>query len=180
MGVAYDGFVVALRRHGCRIFYDHGDAARAQCPGHESTGDALSVSEADRHAGIVIHCFRGCAADAVLGALGLTRAALFDKPQEPGSRPLVPSVPPPHTWLVAGGGYIPSVDHLMHRIAQEHEISEPDHDSIPPHWEELAKTNFYGPRPPHFSDDQWDDFCEGVEDLAREIGLPAGSDGPPA
>lgn len=55
-----------------------GKSYRADCPvGHSSSG-ALSLSEAD-DGRVMLHCFAGCSASEVLGALGLTLADLYPR-----------------------------------------------------------------------------------------------------
>jgi hypothetical protein len=51
---------------------------RACCPAHDSAGRSLAI--ADRDGRVLIHCFAGCAADAVLSSVGLTFGDLYDKP----------------------------------------------------------------------------------------------------
>ncbi len=54
----------------------------ARCPAHDDNGPSLSVKEADDGRALV-HCFAGCTADEVVGALGLTLADLYP-PRAPG------------------------------------------------------------------------------------------------
>jgi hypothetical protein len=51
---------------------------RACCPAHDSAGRSLAI--ADRDGRVLIHCFAGCTADAVLSSVGLTFGDLYDKP----------------------------------------------------------------------------------------------------
>jgi len=51
---------------------------RARCPAHGSQGRSLSV--ADREGTLLINCFGGCDAGAVLGAVGLGLKDLYDAP----------------------------------------------------------------------------------------------------
>jgi len=51
---------------------------RACCPAHDSSGRSLAI--ADRDGRVLLHCFAGCAADAVLSSVGLTFGDLYDKP----------------------------------------------------------------------------------------------------
>lgn len=58
-----------------------GEGWRAPCPscGPDSKSAKLAVSEgADGR--VLLHCFAGCAASAVLAAVGLSAADLFDRP----------------------------------------------------------------------------------------------------
>lgn len=49
----------------------------AACPIHNRTGQALSIREVDGR--VLLHDFGGCGTDAVLDALGLTVADLFEE-----------------------------------------------------------------------------------------------------
>jgi hypothetical protein len=51
-----------------------------QCPAHDDRSPSLSVKQGV--AGAVLHCFAGCSTEAVLEALALSKAALFDEPRE--------------------------------------------------------------------------------------------------
>lgn len=48
----------------------------ACCPAHEDKSPSLAVRETD-DGRILLHCFGGCSADAVVGALGLDMTDLF-------------------------------------------------------------------------------------------------------
>ena len=67
----------ALDDHGCPV---RGGSAR--CPAHDDTNPSLSVSQGKD--GAVLHCHAGCPADAVLEALGMSAADLFDEPRDTG------------------------------------------------------------------------------------------------
>jgi hypothetical protein len=54
------------------------DKWRAKCPGHDSR--SLTLSIADRDGRVLLHCFAGCATDAVLSTVGLTFSDLYEKP----------------------------------------------------------------------------------------------------
>ena len=69
----------ALEDHGCTV---RGDSA--QCPAHEDRNPSLSVSQG--RDGAVLLCHAGCPTDAVLEALGMSAADLFDEPRSPGPR----------------------------------------------------------------------------------------------
>ena len=56
----------------------HDGRWRARCPAHGSQGRSLSV--ADREGTLLINCFGGCDAGAVLGAVGLGLKDLYDAP----------------------------------------------------------------------------------------------------
>jgi hypothetical protein len=44
------------------------------CPAHDDHNPSFSIRAADEHDGIIAYCFAGCEYDAILKALGLTRA----------------------------------------------------------------------------------------------------------
>src|ERR1700761_6020749 len=69
--------VLAQRLDRCRR---HGEGYRARCPACDDKRDALSFRDGDKC--LLIHCFRGCSAEQVLGAAGLRWA----------------DVQPPRTW----------------------------------------------------------------------------------
>jgi len=50
----------------------------ACCPAHEDRSPSLSIKQTDDR--LLLHCFAGCAASDVVGAVGLSLADLFDKP----------------------------------------------------------------------------------------------------
>jgi len=51
---------------------------RAACPAHDSSSRSLAIAAQDGR--VLIRCFAGCAADAVLSSVGLTFGDLYDKP----------------------------------------------------------------------------------------------------
>jgi hypothetical protein len=53
----------------------------ARCPAHEDRSPSLSVKEAD-DSRVLLHCYGGCTAAQIVGALGLDLADLFP-PREP-------------------------------------------------------------------------------------------------
>ena len=55
----------------------------AKCPGHQDKSPSLSIRELD-DGRVLLHDFGGCDTQAVLEALGLTLADLFDRPR-PGA-----------------------------------------------------------------------------------------------
>lgn len=56
----------------------------ARCPAHEDRSPSLSIRDVgDR---VLVHCFAGCAVDAVLSAVGLTLSDLYSRPL-PGTGP---------------------------------------------------------------------------------------------
>lgn len=60
----------------------------ARCPAHEDGSASLSIARA-KDGGVLVHCFAGCASNAIVGAMGLTVKDLFAKEAEP-SKPFVP------------------------------------------------------------------------------------------
>lgn len=61
---------------------------RARCPAHNGKSQSLSVRETPAGA-VLLHCFAGCGADAVLGAVGLSLRDLYPEPLplSPGEMP---------------------------------------------------------------------------------------------
>lgn len=51
---------------------------RGPCPAHGGRSQSLAIAEADGR--VLLHCFSGCDTVAVLGAIGLAIADLFDRP----------------------------------------------------------------------------------------------------
>lgn len=68
----------ALRQRVDRVTR-RADQIVAQCPAHPDKNPSLTVSRGDRQ-NIVLHCFTGCTADAVLAALQLRWSDLSDEP----------------------------------------------------------------------------------------------------
>jgi hypothetical protein len=56
----------------------------ACCPGHEDAKNSLSINRAD-DGRILLNCFAGCTAEAIVGALGLTLRDLFPPTERAGS-----------------------------------------------------------------------------------------------
>ena len=48
----------------------------ARCPAHDDRGPSLSISEGDQGS-VLIHCFAGCSAEAIVNAVGLELRDLF-------------------------------------------------------------------------------------------------------
>ena len=72
--MTFDDFLPRLYR-----VHRRGDQADAQCPAHtDRTSNSLSVG-VDQGGRILIKCFAGCTAEAVVGELGLTLSDLFPK-----------------------------------------------------------------------------------------------------
>lgn len=78
-GTAYRRVVAALEAKGCGP--PRGENWR--CPAHDDHNPSLSVKQGDDRA--LVHCHKGCEASAVLRALGLTMADLFDNNTGPHS-----------------------------------------------------------------------------------------------
>ena len=57
-----------------------GKGYTARCPAHEDRMASLSLRETNDR--VLIHCFAGCPPAAVLGAIGLELADLFDRSEE--------------------------------------------------------------------------------------------------
>ena len=78
----------------------------ARCPAHDDRGPSLSIGEGDKGS-VLIHCFAGCSAEAVMNSVGLELSDLF----------------PPDTLIdIRRGERRPSVDykalcfHLRHEV----------------------------------------------------------------
>jgi hypothetical protein len=57
----------------------------AKCSAHDDNSPSLSIRSADDR--ILVHCFSGCDAEEIMGAVGLSLADLFDKPMQHGPIP---------------------------------------------------------------------------------------------
>jgi hypothetical protein len=73
----------------------YGDGWRACCPAHDDHRPSLHVREADDHR-VLVRCFAGCSAEAVVAALGLHMRDLFarDGRWHPPARPRPPRARP--------------------------------------------------------------------------------------
>lgn len=69
-GDPYENLVNALEAKGCKV-----RGKVAQCPAHEDRHESLSIDEGEK--GAIFKCFRGCAPDAILDALGLEWKDVF-------------------------------------------------------------------------------------------------------
>ena len=78
MSIALERLRDALTAHGCKP----NDRGQAHCPAHEDGRASLSFAEGSD--GVVLKCHAGCTTAAVVEALSLTMADLFDK--APGPR----------------------------------------------------------------------------------------------
>ena len=71
------------------VFHQQNGQVRAICPSHDSKhrSKTLALKETDE-GGVVLHCFAGCSAPEILGALGLELKDLFPEPiNSPPGRP---------------------------------------------------------------------------------------------
>lgn len=72
----------------CTQARQHGDGWMVCCPAHDDRSPSLSIAPGDT--AVVLHCFAGCAPEAIVAALGLTFADLsLDPPATNGHRRLV-------------------------------------------------------------------------------------------
>lgn len=74
----------ALGDHGCTV---RGSAA--QCPAHEDRNASLSIGSRKDGDGVIIRCHAGCETDAILEAVGMSAADLFDEPRQRQARRVV-------------------------------------------------------------------------------------------
>lgn len=73
---AYERLLDNLRNDGRTVVEKSGTRAMAQCPAHDDTNPSLSITAIP---GLVkMYCHAGCANDAVVAALNMTLADLFD------------------------------------------------------------------------------------------------------
>jgi hypothetical protein len=75
-GTAFARLVEAIERAGGRV-EGTGRQRRARCPAHDDRNPSLSITAAAGR--VLLRCHAGCRTDAVLAALGLARADLFDE-----------------------------------------------------------------------------------------------------
>ena len=62
--------------HRCEQARRHGDTWKACCPAHDDSTPSLHITaEAGK---VLLHCFAQCTTRAIVEALGLTRADLFE------------------------------------------------------------------------------------------------------
>src|SRR5262249_33020108 len=71
---AWNRVVSALDAHGCGPIRN----GMALCPAHDDHNPSLSIKEGNP--GVLMHCHAGCELDAILTALALEKADLFDGP----------------------------------------------------------------------------------------------------
>lgn len=79
----------------------------ARCPAHEDRSPSLSIRELD-DGRVLVHDFGGCDTQAVLDALGLTLADLFERPLR-GAGP-AGGYAPSHSRIAAGDA-LAAIDH---------------------------------------------------------------------
>jgi hypothetical protein len=58
----------------------------ARCPAHDDRGPSLAIRELD-DGRVVVHCFAGCEAESVLGAVGLSFSDLYPEKRVEHGRP---------------------------------------------------------------------------------------------
>ncbi len=87
----YDGLLDALRAAGHRLVRHrdpHGrDSIRTTCPAHHDRKPSLVVTRDENKA--LVRCFAGCKNPAIVAALGLKMADLFNGPRTPGTSRVV-------------------------------------------------------------------------------------------
>ena len=66
----------ALATAGCNVTQG---GSSSTCPAHEDHAPSLSIGNRRDGDGVVIKCHAGCSTEAVLAALGMTEAELFDE-----------------------------------------------------------------------------------------------------
>lgn len=74
---ARDRLIAALQANGCTV---RGNAST--CPAHDDHAPSLSIGDRRDRNGVLVHCQTGCSPEAVLAAVGLTEADLFDTPKQ--------------------------------------------------------------------------------------------------
>lgn len=76
---------LALLRDRLEGVKDTGDGLTALCPAHDDHAPSPSVTQTVD--GVLVHCFAGCPAEAIVGAVGLTLADLhFERPSTNGRK----------------------------------------------------------------------------------------------
>jgi hypothetical protein len=73
---ALDTVIYALDERGCRPRGSDERGYTALCPAHDDRSPSLAVRE--RGGRVLVHCFTGCTAEAILDALALEWTDLFD------------------------------------------------------------------------------------------------------
>ncbi len=84
------------------------EGADWRCPAHDDRRPSLSVSNGNGR--VLVHCQVGCSVDAVVGALKLTTADLFDERREPIERP----------QIVARYDYVDEAGELLFQVLRKH------------------------------------------------------------
>ena len=106
-------FIAALREreHDPRR---NGEGWQAKCPAHNDRSPSLQVSEGD-NGGVLVHCFAGCTADAICGAIGLTLRDLMPEGTGPREhKPATNSKP----RIVATYGYSDEAGKLVFQVVR--------------------------------------------------------------
>jgi hypothetical protein len=103
---------------------------RARCPAHGSR--AQSVVIADRDGRVLLHAFCGCPTDAVLSAIGLQIADLFDRPVGDFAPSRTPWAPRDVIDLVLAESAVVAV--IACDVLKQRSVSETD-------WQRLAKAS---------------------------------------
>ncbi|BBG20785.1 putative transcriptional regulator (plasmid) [Actinacidiphila reveromycinica] len=83
---SYGLILSRLSAGGSRFEYRRSQKAKATCPAHDDAAPSLAIDYHPSERKTLIYCHAGCAADAVLGALGLSRADLYDDPMPEGRK----------------------------------------------------------------------------------------------
>ena len=73
---AFDRLLDALRDQGSHVIDTGHGKARARCPAHDDHNPSLSITGIDGQ--VLVHCHAGCPTKAVVEALNLQMADLFD------------------------------------------------------------------------------------------------------
>jgi hypothetical protein len=74
--IAYHRVIDALRDHGSHVIDNGHGKAQAQCPAHDDGRASLSITGIEGQ--VLIYCHAGCATEAVVEAVNLGVADLFD------------------------------------------------------------------------------------------------------
>ena len=76
---AFERVITALERADCKVKWNGGQKAQAQCPHHEDRNPSLTVTAIAGR--VLLRCHAGCVIGDIVGKLGLTLADLFDNPR---------------------------------------------------------------------------------------------------
>lgn len=97
-----------------------GERGDWRCPAHDDATPSMSVNRGEK--GVVLHCQRGCDVDAILAALGLRLADLFDQPL---SRPVPVGEWTPRGPAVAVYDYVDETGSLLFQVLRTAEKEFP-------------------------------------------------------